>query len=498
MLKKMLSGRRSGIGAVVVALLIMGAVYGFAATRNVLAAEKGHTPPPIPAEKTAALEQMQEGFEAVAQRLEPSVVMIKVVKKVQAVNTFPDFGNMFPGFPGFPDQQQPQQPQTFNERAAGSGIVVRSDGWILTNDHVVSGADKVTVIFKDGRQMNGTVRRDFRSDLALVKVNATDLTPAELGDSNNVKVGQWAIAFGAPYELSNTMTMGVISALHRQTSIAEGDEGRYYPSLIQTDAAINPGNSGGPLCDIHGRVIGINVAINSPNGGSVGIGFAIPSNTARYIMDQLMSNGKVVRGYLGIAPAALTPAQRQQYGVPTGGALVEQVSDNTPASRAGLQVEDVVTKINGKPVADDVALRNMIAEMPPGSKVDLTVHRNGKDITLTATLGTMPDQLAGITPPVQQVMSKLGIQVTTVTPDVVKKYNLGNVTSGVVITQVQQGGLADEAGLQPGDVIMRFNEHTINTADQFTQAVGELKSGDTATMVVRRADSRVLVTIQMP
>jgi|YelNatPaOPRAMG01_1025707.scaffolds.fasta_scaffold18140_3 serine protease Do len=498
MMKKMLSRRNTKMG--VFAMILIGALAFFAvgAIRNVSSAEKSHFPPPIPESKIAGLESLQNGFTAIAQRIEPSVVMIKVEKKVQAVDMSPGIDNIFPNFPDFGFPGFPQTPQTYLQQAAGSGVVIRSDGWILTNDHVVSNATKVTVYFQDGRQMEGTVRRDFRSDIAVIHVNANDLTPAEFANSDDLKVGQWAAAFGAPYELSNTMTLGIVSALHRQTAIQEGPVGRFYPSLIQTDAAINPGNSGGPLVDIHGRVIGINVAINSPNGGSVGIGFAIPSNRAIAIANDLINNGKVVRGYLGVAPVALTPLQRQQFGVPEGGALIAQVSDNTPASRAGLQVEDVVLKIDGKPVKNDVALRDIIARTPPGTRISLLVRRNGKDIMLYATLGKLPEELATGEPVASENPNKLGLKVETITPQVAQSYNLSNVSSGVVVTAVQSGSPADLVGIQPGDVITRINQEYIHNKSQYDAAVSNLKSGDNVTLVVKRADMTMMVTTQLP
>jgi serine protease Do len=457
----------------------------------------------IPAGSTAALASLENGFAAIAARLEPSVVSIKVEKTMRTTSFMPDMGNLFRdfGFPGFPDMQPPQgqpMPPTLRAQGEGSGVIVRSDGWILTNDHVVGGADKVVVKLNDGRELPGTVRRDYRSDLALVKINASNLETAELGDSDHVRVGQWAIAFGSPFELSDTMTVGIVSALHRQTTISEGGEARYYPSLIQTDAAINPGNSGGPLVDILGRVIGINVAINSPNGGNVGIGFAIPANTARYVMDQLITKGKVTRGFLGFVPAALTPVQRQRYGVPSGGALVTEVQDGTPASRAGLQVEDVIVRYDGKPVRDDVALRDMVARTAPGRSVEIVVRRNGHERTLTATPESAPNEVAMQGQPEEAQGGKLGLRVEPVTPDNARRFNLGRATNGVVIVEIQSGSPADQAGLQPGDVILRANERPIHSGADLRSAVQSTKSGDTVRLILQRGNARELVSVQMP
>jgi serine protease Do len=249
------------------------------------------------------------------------------------------------------------QPGIRHAEASGSGVIVRSDGYILINDHVVAGADRVTVTLLDGRQFPGKVFRDPKSDLALIKINADNLPAAQLADSDSVRIGQWALAFGSPFALNDTMTVGVVSSLNRREEIGEGGTNRLYPILIQTDASINPGNSGGPLVDVYGRVVGVNVAIESPSGGNVGIGFAIPANTARFIMDQLISKGAVTRGYLGLAPASLSYEDQQRYNIKQG-ALVTEVQDGTPAAKAGFQVEDVIVRYDNKLVAGEATFRD--------------------------------------------------------------------------------------------------------------------------------------------
>lgn len=498
------------------------------------------------AEKTAALADLESGFAAIADRLAPSVVSIRVDKSVQMAggsgfnfgggggldNFFRQFGQdddngVQPKVPGGRQQGRGQQPRvftlprgenseegtpsprTFHQRGAGSGIVVREDGWILTNDHVAGGMDKVTVTLNDGREFTGKVYRDYRSDLALVKVPVTGLTPAEFADSDQVKVGQWAIAFGSPFELDDTMTAGIISARQRSKQISEDGQSRFYPSLLQTDASINPGNSGGALVDIKGRVIGVNVAINSPSGGSVGIGFAIPSNTARNVMEQLIKDGHVTRGYLGLLPVALTPSQRDVYGVQTGGALVKQVTTGTPADKAGLQVEDVVVRYNGKQVRDDVSFREMVSNTAPNTGVDLVVRRDGHEQTLHASVGAVPltpeEQAANATtkPASTKTESKFGLQVGAVTADLAKQYSLADNVKGVIVTGVEPGSAAAEAGLRPGMAITRVNGKAVSNPSDLTAIAQGLKSGDTARMVLQLPDadktnSRILVTLQMP
>ena len=391
-------------------------------------------------------------------------------------------------------------------RPAGSGVIIRSDGYILTNDHVVAGADRVTVRLQDGREFVGKVMRDFRSDLALIKIDANNLPAAELADSDRVNVGEWALAFGAPFGLSDTMTHGVISSLHRQESIGSGQDERYYSSLMQTDASINPGNSGGPLVDLYGRVIGINVAIESPSGTSAGIGFAIPSNTAKYIADSLMSKGSVTRGYLGLSPATLTYDYQQRYGVKEG-ALVTSVADGTPAAKAGFQVEDVIVRFDGKPVKDDASFRDMVARTAPGTRVPVEVRRGGNAQTLEVTVGSNnATAVAKTNAPVEQPQQaaphgKLGVQILDadkIDADTRQQLNLkDDVKTGAVIVNVLPGSPAAEAGIQPGDVVVRLNGKSSRTESSSNRSLPVSLPGASTTAVIRRNGQTVLAQIAL-
>ena len=472
------------------------------------------TPPVNPSPQVL---NVQTAFEQVAEKLRPAVVFIK------SQQTISNNGNSFqfrqgrddgqslpfsiPGFPGFGQGNggqfriMPQGPQ--KATASGSGVIVRSDGYILTNDHVVANADKVTVVLQDGREFTGRVKRDFKSDLALVKIDASGLPAAELGNSDGVKVGQYAIAFGSPFGLSDTMTVGIVSSLHRSEAIGESlQDQRFYSSLIQTDASINPGNSGGALVDIYGRVIGINVAIESPSGGNVGIGFAIPANTAKYIMDQLITRGSVTRGYLGLLPTTPTYAQRQKYGVKAG-AFVKMVTDGTPAAQAGFQVEDVVTRYDGKPVDSDATFRDLVARTAPGSKVDVTVKRNGTELTLRPTLGTAPSEQAAPNnaapqEPAKAERGKLGIQVGDASDSQLREsLNIKGSTQGAAVVEVLPGSPAQEAGIQRGDVIVRLNGQAIQNGEQLSAAARALKNGTQVNAVVRRGTETMLVQINL-
>ncbi|MCC6730661.1 MAG: Do family serine endopeptidase [Chthonomonadales bacterium] len=506
MLARISSGPRARFTAIAAALVFGIGLSGAMVARNGWAAEPGQkagkSADSVPLrERTSVLAAMQSGFVAIAERVEPAIVSVRAKRTIRTAQAGPDLGDLFGQFralPGVPRGMTPM-PRQFRAEAGGSGVVVRSDGWILTNDHVVDGADKVTVKLNDGREFEGTVRRDFRSDLALIKIPVDNLPALQFADSDEVRVGQWAIAFGSPFSLDETMTLGIVSARGRQTTISEGGEGRFYPSLIQTDASVNPGNSGGPLVDITGRIMGINVAINSPTGGSVGIGFAIPANSASDVVDQLIEHGKVTRGFLGLVPSALTPVQRDRYGVKSGGALVESVQDGTPAAKAGVQVEDVIVRFNGRPVNSDVDLRRMAAGTRPDTTVDVVVRRGGAEKTLRVTLGSAPNVPAQEQPRSDaEEGGKLGIRVEPLTPERARQFNLGSDVSGVIVTGVQNGGPASDAGLQPGDVIMRANGRAVRNAEDLSALTSDAKSGDRIALVVMRDKSRSLVTLRIP
>jgi len=448
-----------------------------------------------PAVKTD-LRGLQDGFAQIAESVEPAVVSISAQRKVAVNQNIPDI------FRGWPFGDLSPQPRARNRttQVGGSGVIVRSDGYILTNDHVAGGMDNVEVKLKDGRKFPGKVFRDYTTDLALIKINATNLPTAKLANSEDVKAGNWAIAIGSPFGLSNTLTVGVVSALQRENYIPDStgsQNGRYYASLIQTDAAINPGNSGGPLLNMEGEVIGINVMIESPTGASAGIGFAIPSNTAKWVMEQLVSKGKVERGFLGLTPDDLDPTTSKQYGVEKG-ALVVQVVDGNPAAKAGIQVEDVIVSINGKAITSALDLRDLIAKTAPGTKIPVVLVRNKKQQTVTVTVGKFPDQMAAASNDDAGDASELGVTVKSLSQDLRDQYGIDNSAKGVVITNVDPGSPAANAGLQAGDVVVRIDGRPISTAQQYQAAVKGLKGGDAPVFVVRRKDGSIRVEVTIP
>ena len=428
----------------VVAGLAFGVFPAFAAptTLGTLA------PPTTPAQRSVLL-QVQDAFTSIAETVEPTVVNIKSTR-VRPVAADGDGVLEKSGGP-FPLRRL---------QATGSGVIVRADGYILTNDHVVEGAKDgvVTVTLADGREFPGKVFPDFASDLAVVKIDPgpTPLPVAGFADDAAVRPGQWAVAVGSPFDLQNTMTVGIISATGRHQSIGGDSSGRYYPNLLQTDAAINPGNSGGPLFNIDGKVVGINVAIESPVEGSAGVGFAIPSGMAQTIMNALITSGKVTRGYLGIAPEDLTPALQVVYGQKEG-AFVRDVKLDSPAGKAGLQAGDIVTAYNGRPVLGEVSLREAISATLPGKTVAVRYVREGRPGAASVTLGTIAS-VPSTTPdilPVKAAPAAWGFSVRTLTAADRVAQRFSPTVRGVLITGIASGSPAESAGASAGLTLIR-------------------------------------------
>jgi serine protease Do len=439
----------------------------------------------------------QNAFTSIAESLKPSVVYITAEHAAAAADDAPDAGGFF-NSPFGPLVPAPRGGQRQRSVDSGSGVIVRSDGYILTNDHVVAGADRVTVKLTDGRKFQGKVMADPRTDLAVIKISATGLPAAKLGDSDRLKVGQWAIAVGSPFGLTNTLTVGVISGLTREEVVPDPDTPggvRYYPDLVQTDASINPGNSCGPLVNIDGEVIGINSIIESPSGANAGIGFAIPASTAKFVMDQLISNGKVVRGYLGLEPRDVSPDAAKTLGTTTG-ALVNSVDEDTPAGKAGIKPMDVVVDIDGKKVDDALALRRVVSAMKPGQKIPMTIVRDGKRQTVQVTIGEAPDQAAAA--PVEG-KTRLGLSVQELTSDLADRLGVEPGTPGVVVKSVDVDGAAGRANpaITPGDIILKVNGQTTKTVAQFNKAVDGLKSGDTALILLQRKNRTTISELSL-
>lgn len=389
----------------------------------------------------------------------------------------------------------------------GSGMIFRNDGYIITNAHVVKGADKdgITVKLADDREFRKTqlVGIDEGTDVAVLKINATNLPTVKLGDSDKVSVGDWAIAVGNPFGLEHTVTVGIISAKSREVALAQ--RGGNY---LQTDASINPGNSGGPLCDINGRVVGINNAIYSESGGNMGIGFAIPINTARDIAQRLVRDGKITRGYLGVNIETLEARKAQSLGLSadTKGVLVGAVSPNTPGARAGLQESDVIVEFNGKAVEKGTDLQARVGAAPVGSSAQLKVLRDGGTRILNAKLEELrPEGSASVPTPEDAspapATSALGLQLKPATPVLAKQFGFATTPKGLVVTGVAEDSPAQQAGIQRGDVIERVGQKPVVNVTDFTTTVrsilGKYGPDDQkqVALLVNRKGEKTFVTV---
>ena len=380
----------------------------------------------------------------------------------------------------------------------GSGIIVRAEGWVLTNDHVTGGASRVTVRTYDGKEYIGKVVRDSHSDLAIVKITDSHPFPvAKLGDSDTVKIGQWSLVIGSPFHYEGSLSVGVISSLNRKQEIMDSDLGRSrsYPNMIQTDAAINPGNSGGPLCNTSGEVVGINTAIESESGGSMGIGFAIPVNIARFVMKQLIENGKVRYGYLGIQPATVTPPMAEALHS-TVGALVEfDPAPDSPAATAGLQIGDVIVAIGSKSIKGEQDLRSVVGQTTPGTKTKIEYYRDGDKKTLTVTIG----ELAIPPEPVLDTTEKIsiGFEVEPITDKLAKLLDSPSKPSGLHVKFVDPNGPAAEY-FEKGAVLLKMNGIEMTNLAQFQQQVDKLKPGDHIVIILMVQRARRIIILSIP
>jgi serine protease Do len=375
-------------------------------------------------------------------------------------------------------------------RAGGSGFVINADGYIVTNNHVVEDANAVVVKLSDGRELSANiVGRDPKTDLALLKVDAKNLPVIGLGDSAALQVGEPVMAIGNPFGLEQTVTTGIVSGTGRVLGAGP------YDDFVQTDASINPGNSGGPLINARGQVVGINSIIFSRTGGSVGIGFAIPVNLAKNVFDQLASNGRVERGWLGVAIQELTPALVKSLGLSDRhGALVSDVTPDSPAAAAGIKQGDVIVGVAGHPVARSSDLPSAIANLPPGRPVALSVLRDGKTISLNVTIARLDDKEA--TPVARSDgHGPLGLVVGPLTPDVAQELSLPKSLRGVVVREVRDGSPADEAGIQAADVIVQVDRKPVGNVDELRRALEKHAKGTPVLFLIRRDNAERYVTV---
>ncbi|MEW8027414.1 MAG: DegQ family serine endoprotease [Candidatus Thiodiazotropha sp.] len=454
-----------------------------------------------------SLRQTGKAFASVAQKVSPSVVFIQVetVREGAPSKEYSPFGSPFgddlfrrffgPQFPSVPGQQQ--KPRRHRSVGQGSGFVFSHDKglfsnktYVMTNNHVVEGADRITVKFKDGHEFSAEIKgSDPKSDIAVLEIEAENISALTLGDSNGLEVGEWVLAFGNPFGLSHTMTAGIVSAKGR-TSLGISD----YEDFIQTDAAINPGNSGGPLVNLDGEVVGINTAIFSRSGGYMGVGFAIPINMAKGIANQLLDKGEVTRGFLGIMIQPLTPELAESFGTKyQKGILVAEVSEDSPADWAGLKQGDLIYKLDGKDVGSVGDFRNRISLTSPGSKVDLEIIRNGKPKAIEVAVGELSDQsVAGSN---TKTTEELGLTVQTLNKELAESFG-ANATQGVVVTNVSPGSIAAMAGIDAGTVITQVNRNPVRSAGEFEKRVNEGRSQRQVLLLVTKGGMSRFVVLR--
>ena len=430
----------------------------------------------------------RNGFVEVAKKVKPSVVAIRSERTV-SVSPGEGFGeDFFKGTP-FEDffKQHGGPPVKRKQMGQGSGVIVDPKGYILTNNHVVTGAEKITIHLFDGRELTGTVRgTDSRTDLAVVHVEAADLPVAALGDSDRIQVGEWAIAVGSPFGLEETVTVGVISAKGR-SGLGTGN----YEDFIQTDASINPGNSGGPLVNIDGEVVGINAMIVQPGQG---IGFAIPINLARTIMLELIKTGKVIRPWVGIGLQDITADLMKFFNLrEKEGALISQVYGGSPAEEAGLKAGDVVTEIDGVKIKNSQDVVREVLKKKVGQKVNFVVLREGKRLEISGTTAQMPEKI-GERGPAMPVREWFGLRVSNVTPEIAKQLGLTK-TEGVVIVGVQPNSTAQAAGLKPGDIILEVNRQKILNEKDYRTAMEKVMPEQGVLFLIDRGGSTFFVTL---
>ncbi len=500
MLEKKFQLTRAAAIALLVALLAVGGVLTTLVSQwighPVLAASSTvpiYVARPVAATSaTTAAAPTSAGFASVVKPALPAVVNISSSRVVRAQNSpMAPFLND-PFFRQFFGNQSPI-PREQRERSLGSGVIVSPEGYILTNNHVVDGATDIQVALSDKRELKGRViGRDPKTDLAIVKIDAKSLPTLALGDSSKLQVGDYVLAIGDPFGVGETVTQGIVSATGRAGLNIEG-----YEDFIQTDAAINPGNSGGALIDAHGDLVGINTAILSSGGGNQGVGFAIPINLARNVMDQILKNGKVVRGWLGIAIQDVTPSIAKAFNVSeTKGALVSDIDSKGPSANSGLKRGDVITGLNGKPVTGPNELRLRVAEMAPDSVAHLQVVSDGRSHEIDVKLGQLHEGRAVAEAKQGTATGPLaGVQIESLTPDTAQQLNLPANTKGVVVNSVSADSDAAAAGLQRGDVIQEINRQPVNSIGDYEQAVKKAGDKEPVVLLADRGGTRSFIVV---
>lgn len=438
-----------------------------------------------PAPSDSRIQMVPTNFAQLAKQVQSGVVNIRTVKTMKGGG--PVFRHFFgqPFGEGSPFGRGPER--EFKQRSLGSGFIIDGAGYIITNNHVIENADEITISLNDGREFSAEViGRDPNTDLALVKIDgAKDLTPLEMGSSDQLEVGSWVVAVGSPFGLEQTVTAGIVSAKGRV--IGAGP----YDDFIQTDASINPGNSGGPLLNLAGEVVGINTAIVARGQG---IGFAIPIDMAGNIVDQLKKNGSVTRGWLGVGIQNLTSELAEYYGVDKkNGVLVTQVFEGDPAEAAGIRTRDVIVALNGEKITSVRELTAKVASLPVGEALDVTVLRGGKEKTFTAKIAKRQDDVTALARNDAESNKGLGLQVVEPSPETARRFGHGDHEQGVLVMGVKPGSKAEKAGIQMGDLIKEINKKPVATVDELRAEVGQADSAGEVNLLVKRPNAGFVV-----
>ena len=480
-----------GISILLVGFLLGGLAFYFIG--KMTGRQSGYLPYPAPNVPRQIMET-SKAFSEIVSAVSPAVVNISTTKVFKR-DTEPFFEDPF--FDFFKPFHDLRMPKKWKEQSLGSGVIVSSDGYIITNNHVVEKSDEIKVTLLDKRMFKGRiVGADPKTDIAIVKIDAANLPTIPWGDSEKLQVGEFVLAIGNPYGLSHTVTMGIISAVGRaNVGIAD------YEDFIQTDAAINPGNSGGPLVNIKGELIGINTAIFSKTGGYQGIGFAVPTNMVRPLMSQLIQKGKIIRGWLGVTIQEMTPEIAQKFGLEKSrGALVSDVTKGSPAEKAGILRGDIVIEFNRKEVKDVASLRNMVSQSKVGSDVLIKILRSGKEYAVRLVVAELPREVAEVAPDKMPDDSEMGafsgLTVMGLSKEIARQLGLSKDERGVVVVKVEPATPADEAGIKKGDIIKEIDRKQISNLEDYNRIASITKRNDTVLLFVARGDKKFYVTLK--
>ena len=484
-------------------ILVLGVFVGLVLSSRLEISNQLPAKSRISAKSVDILTQLSEAQSEVAAVATPSVVNISTTRTVKSREEMPLDLFEDPFFRRFFGDQvpHPNMPKEYKEQSLGSGVIVSEDGYIVTNNHVIEKAQEIKVLLSNKKDYKAKlIGADPKTDLAVIKIEVTGLTPLPWGDSNKLNVGEIVFAIGSPFALNQTVTMGVISAVGRaNVGIAD------YEDFIQTDAAINPGNSGGALINARGELIGINTAILSRTGGYQGIGFAVPSSMAEQVMESLLKYKKVVRGWLGVSIQEVTSDLAEEFGVKDlKGSLVSGVMKGSPAEKAGIRQGDVILQYNGKLVEDTGHLRNMVSQTPINAKVKIKLLRNKKELVVEAVIAELPKKLAEASSreneseenDEEESSALAGLVVRELTPDLAQRFGFEENEKGVVIVKMETGSKLFEAGIRPGDIILQINQKNITSLEDYKKIAPKIKAKERLLLLLRRKGQDLFVTVR--